>query len=219
MIMTASEPILLEKYAIWTAGKVALAAVILLIFTFATWIVIRKSTTVQEKTDKKSKKITTAVLLAVAATLGALMFLRFGMATEVIKGMILIMILLYAGISDVAKREVPDFVAPMILILSFVCFAPESLPSMILGAAAVFIPQLFIAILKPNRGIGGADIKITTALGFMLGAEKGIAAMLIGMLLAVIITAIAKKVRKESMKDAFALLPFLSIGAIAAYMI
>jgi prepilin signal peptidase PulO-like enzyme (type II secretory pathway) len=90
---------------------------------------------------------------------------------------------------------------------------------MLAGAAVVFIPQLATAMLTPNRPIGGADIKISTALAFLLGAEKGIFALVVGMLLAVVITAISNKLNDRDQKQPFPLVPFLWIGATLAYMI
>ena len=107
----------------------------------------------------------------------------------------------------------------MILILAFVGFEITNLPSMLIGAAVVFLPQLAISVLRPQRAIGGADIKISTALAFLLGAEKGIFALITGMLAGVIIMLIVRKIRKETNREPFALVPFLSFGAMLAFLI
>ena len=78
---------------------------------------------------------------------------------------------------------------------------------------------MIVSVIRPGKAIGGADIKISTALAFLLGFEKGIFAMLIGMLSGVIFMVIVRKVRKEKKKDPFALVPFLSFGALLAYCI
>ena len=103
--------------------------------------------------------------------------------------------------------------------LAFVGFEPANLPSMLVGAAVVFLPQLAISMLRPGRAVGGADIKISTALAFLLGAEKGIFALIAGMLTGVIVMFIVRKIRKETNKEPFALVPFLSFGAMLAFMI
>lgn len=154
-----------------------------------------------------------------SAVVGLILLLRFGVSLTTVKGMILTLLLLYASLSDFKKREVPDCISVMILILAFVGFEPSNLLSMLAGAAVVFIPQLATTMLTPNRPIGGADIKISTALAFLLGAEKGIFALVVGMLLAVVITAIANKLNDRDQKQAFPLVPFLWIGATLAYMI
>ena len=154
-----------------------------------------------------------------SAVVGLILLLAFGVSLTTVKGMILTLLLLYASLSDFKKREVPDCISVMILILAFVGFEPSNLLSMLAGAAVVFIPQLATTMLTPNRPIGGADIKISTALAFLLGAEKGIFALVVGMLLAVVITAISNKLNDRDQKQAFPLVPFLWIGATLAYMI
>lgn len=154
-----------------------------------------------------------------SAVVGLILLLRFGISLTTVKGMILTLLLLYASLSDFKKREVPDCISVMILILAFVGFESSNLLSMLAGAAVVFIPQLATTMLTPNRPIGGADIKISTALAFLLGAEKGIFALVVGMLLAVVITAISNKLNDRDQKQAFPLVPFLWIGATLAYMI
>ena len=154
-----------------------------------------------------------------SAVVGLILLLRFGVSLTTVKGMILTLLLLYASLSDFKKLEVPDCISVMILILAFVGFEPSNLLSMLAGAAVVFIPQLATTMLTPNRPIGGADIKISTALAFLLGAEKGIFALVVGMLLAVVITAISNKLNDQDQKQAFPLVPFLWIGATLAYMI
>ena len=154
-----------------------------------------------------------------SAVVGLILLLRFGVSLTTVKGMILTLLLLYASLSDFKKREVPDCICVMILILAFVGFEPSNLLSMLAGAAVVFIPQLATTMLTPNRPIGGADIKISTALAFLLCAHKGIYALVVGMLLAVVITAISNKLNDRDQKQAFPLVPFLWIGATLAYMI
>lgn len=150
---------------------------------------------------------------------GLILLLAFGVSLTTVKGMILTLLLLYGSLSDFKKREVPDCISVMILILAFVGFEPGNLLNMLAGAAVAFIPQLATTLMTPNRPIGGADIKISTALAFLLGAQKGVFALIVGMLLAVVITAISNKIHERDQKQAFPLVPFLWIGATIAYML
>ncbi len=192
--------------------QIAAGAVILGIFTLAVWIMLRHS-----KKDL-NEPIIPAALVAYAGV-GLILLVVHGISIAAIQGLILCAILLWASLSDIAKHEVPDFITAAILILAFVGFEPANLPSMLIGAAVVFIPQLLVSVLRPKRAIGGADIKISTALAFLLGAEKEIFALLVGMLLGVIIMLIVRKIRKETNKEPFALVPFLSFGAMLAFII
>ena len=154
-----------------------------------------------------------------SAIIGLILLQTFGISIDAIKGMILTLLLLYASLSDFKYRKVQDCVSLMIVILAFVGFDSSNPLSMILGAITVFIPQLALAMMKPERAIGGADLKISTALAFLLGAQKGLFALIFGMLLAVITMAIYNKVNEKDQKEGFPLVPFLWMGATLAYMI
>lgn len=205
-------PIRLVDSAAETVLEIAVCAVILGVFTLAVWIMLRHSR------KELNEPVKPAALISYAGV-GLILFLVHGISLTAVKGLILCAILLWASLSDLEKHEVPDFISAMILILAFVGFDIANLPSMLLGAAVVFLPQMAVSILRPKRAIGGADIKISTALAFLLGAEKGIFALLTGMLCSVLVMLIVRKVRKETNREPFALVPFLSFGAMLAYMI
>ena len=150
---------------------------------------------------------------------GLILLLLHGVTLVSVKGMILCMILMWASISDIAKHEVPDFITVSIIILAFVGFEPANLPSMLVGAIVLFVPQLVVSMLRPERAVGGADMKISAALGFLLGAEKGLFAVITGLTISVISMLIVRKIKKESNKEPFALVPFLSFGAMLAFML
>ena len=90
---------------------------------------------------------------------------------------------------------------------------------MTIGALFVFIPQMALALIPPHKTLGGADIKLSTALAFLLGAWRGIGAYLAGLLLAVAFMSIYNRKKKDQQKKPFALVPFLSIGAMIAFLI
>ena len=192
-------------------GSILLYAAVLGVFTLATWIILRKS-----KDGLNNPKIVPALIAFTGV--GLVLLLMHGVTLVSVKGVILCMILMWASISDIAKHEVPDFITVSILILAFVGSEPANLLSMVVGAVIIFIPQVLISILRPTRAVGGADIKISASLGFLLGAEKGLFAVIVGPLVAVITMLIVRKIKKESNKEPFALVPFLSFGAMLAFV-
>ena len=210
--ITPIRPIRLTGSAPELAAKAFIYAAIIGVFTLAVLIMLRHSK------KELNEPIVPAALLSYAGA-GLIVLLVHGASLTAIQGLILCAVLLFASLSDIAKHEVPDFVSAMILILAFVGFEITNLPSMLIGAAVVFLPQLAISVLRPQRAIGGADIKISTALAFLLGAEKGIFALITGMLAGVIIMLIVRKIRKETNREPFALVPFLSFGAMLAFLI
>jgi leader peptidase (prepilin peptidase)/N-methyltransferase len=147
-----------------------------------------------------------------------LLSLRFGFGTELIQGSILCLLLLFASMSDIHTREVPDYIPIMIIITALIGTKLTELPLMLLAAVVITLPQLAVAILKTGS-YGGADIKLMAACAFMLGFEKGLFAICVGLSLAVICTMIIRKRQKKSVNESFALIPYLAIGSMAAFFI
>lgn len=207
-------PILIETVHANTVGMWATVAahfIVFGIFLFIAWLICNKS--------MRGKKAYSSIVFCLSTVVGLILLLLSGVTLVTVKGMILTLLLLYASISDLDTRKVSDCISVMILILAFVGFEAASLPSMLLGALVVFVPQFALAIIRPSRACGGADLKISTALAFLLGAEKGIFALIVGMLLAVIVMAIYNKANAKDQKEAFPLVPFLSIGALLSFII
>jgi len=155
------------------------------------------------------------ILPIIAATI---LFLRFGVGIESIKGLTLFMLLLYASNSDLQTREVCDNIPIMITITALIGIGISNIPMMVSGVICVTIPQLLIATLKPNS-YGGADIKIMATCSFLLGLERGLVAIVVGLLLAVIVTITIRKIQKKDLKDTFPIVPYLAIGSFLAFLI
>lgn len=191
-----------------------ISASILILAVFLIGVRIMLTKVWREKTESID-----ALCLVIAGEISGIFLILFGLGMTAIKGMILCGILIYASLSDLEKREVPDFVSVMILILALVNFNTSNLPSMLIGAAMVFVPQMVIAVTRPERSVGGADIKISTAVAFLLGAQAGLFALIVGLTLAVITMLILTKVNKAQKGEGFPLVPFIAIGTMIAYMI
>lgn len=144
--------------------------------------------------------------------------LRFGFGMVLVQGVILCLILLYAANSDILTREVADGISVMIVITALIGAKFADIPMMFLAAVLITLPQLLIAVLKPNC-YGGADIKLMAVCAFLLGVWKGFFAIIIGLLLAVICTLIIRKVQKKNGKEPFALIPYLAVSSMLAFFI
>jgi len=158
------------------------------------------------------------IIFSFSGLFGVIILAINGPTLSAVKVMILFGILLFASISDIQTREVSDSIWIMIFILSFVGLESTNLTSMVIGAVSVFIPQMIVAITRPGS-IGGADIKITTATAFLLGAENGVFALLIGLVLAIITMMGLHMVKRHDKENSFPLVPFLSIGIILSSFI
>jgi len=148
-----------------------------------------------------------------------LLYFIGGFSMWTVKGIILALILLYASIEDISTHEADDFIWVMLIILSLVNLENVRVASMIFGAIVVFVPQMAIAIFSKKGGIGGADIKISTAAALCLGFYGAVIGYMVGLIFAVVFQTIYNKVKKQSNKEAFPLLPFLSTGLMIGYFI
>jgi len=148
-----------------------------------------------------------------------LLYFIGGVSMWTVKGIVMALILLYASIEDVSTHEADDFIWVMLIILSLVNLENVRVASMIFGAIVVFVPQMAIAIFSKKGGIGGADIKISTAAALCLGFYGAVIGYMVGLIFAVVFQTIYNKVKKQSNKEAFPLLPFLSTGLMIGYFI
>ena len=147
----------------------------------------------------------------------ALLFLTGGMSIWTVKGIVMALILLYASVQDLSTREADDFLWVMLLILAFVGIEAGGVRPMVVGGLVILIPQLAIAISSKNVGIGGADIKISTAAAVILGFHGGVIGYMLGLVFAIVFQMIYNRIKKRSNQAPFPLLPFLSTGLMIGY--
>jgi prepilin signal peptidase PulO-like enzyme (type II secretory pathway) len=160
------------------------------------------------------------VNLILSAVIPIALFLRYGASLELVQGVFLMFVLMYATWSDLTSHTVDDYVPLLVFALGVASMATVGLSSMLFGAFAVFVPQIVMALIPKCKPLGGADLKLSTALAFLLGWERGIIGFVAGLLIAVIYMAIYNRVKKTETKEekAFALVPFLSIAAMVLFM-
>ena len=141
------------------------------------------------------------------------------MILRIVRGILLAGLLLYGSIHDIRTHTMPDRVWMGIAGISFLGIRLCDLPSMFLGVAAVLLIEVPLAVLLKDRAIGGADIKLSAAGAFLLGWQKGLAALILGLTLSLIVVPIVRRIRHEDNRKAFALVPFLAVGIMTAALI
>lgn len=165
--------------------------------------------------NKESKKI--PIYHCISIILVSSLLIVFGWSTELLKGIILLQILLYASVSDIQTHEVKDFVSVLIFITGFIGVTLSDIPRMLFSGLAIGGVLLICAMVSGNR-LGGADVKLSAAYAFLLGFSKSIAGLVIGLFLAIICNIYFSHKNKTKGK-AFPLVPYLSIGFMAMYFI
>lgn len=156
-----------------------------------------------------SDKVRYVPVLAAAGT--AILTGVYGMNLHTFACILFGQVLLFAAEYDIATYTVPDYVPVLILIggLFEVEFAPA-----LLGLVLVPLPLLAAALIKEGS-IGGGDIKLMGACGFMLGVKRGYIALMLGLFLAVMIQAAYAKEENKG----FALVPYLAVGCLLALLV
>lgn len=165
--------------------------------------------------NKESKKI--PLYHCISIILVSSLLIAFGWSIELLKGIILLQILLYASVSDIQTHEVKDFVSVLIFITGFIGVTLSDIPMMLFSGLAIGGVLLICAMVSGNR-LGGADVKLSAACAFLLGFSKSIAGLVIGLFLAIICNIYFSHKNKTKGK-AFPLVPYLSIGFMAMYFI
>ena len=169
---------------------------------------------IKSKYGKKENPLN--IILPVLVSL--FLLLRFGFEMKMIQGFIFCLLLLVASNSDIRTRMVDDYIPIMVVITALIGTTISDLPMMLLSTVLITIPQHAIAVLKPNT-YGGADIKLMAASAFLLELHKGLAAIVIGLSLAVICTVTIRKMQKKSIQESFALIPYLAIGCMTSFFL
>ena len=158
----------------------------------------------------KGKTIAGFILISSIAAIA--LFCFFGLSVKAIQGIIFSHILLVASYSDIKTRECDDYLSVMLLLTAFIGIEISAIPSMFI--AAMFTAGMFLlVVLTVSDGIGGADIKIASASVFLLGFQRGIVGLIVGLLLAIIFN-LAK-----SKKTGFPMVPYLTAAFIPAFFL
>lgn len=131
------------------------------------------------------------------------------------------------GAYDCKYRRVPDLA--LVLFLPVALLAPvvqaggliweplfRALLTSCIGAAGCFLILLAAALLsKDGAGLGGGDIKLMTALGFIYGPAGAAGILLIAAPLAAVAACMAR--RKKGLRPlGLPFVPFLALGTLAA---
>ena len=148
--------------------------------------------------------LTAHITMAVAAVFLCL----HGVSMEALRSILLCQALIMAGTCDAATYEIPDFMHLLIAMVGLVGF--QTLPAL-LGFVLVPLPFL-IAAVKTDK-IGGGDVKLMAASGFVLGVTGGVWMMVWGLSMGILWNA---AFRRE--KPSIPLAPFLAFGCFMALL-
>ena len=118
-------------------------------------------------------------------------------------------IMLYAAFEDIKTRECGDFLSVTLGITGIIGKEPKELFLSLIAFAGIILILLISSAVTKN-GIGGGDVKFAGAAALVLGFFNTAAALVSGLLAAVVIN----KLRKQK---SFPLLPYLTPAFMTAY--
>jgi Flp pilus assembly protein protease CpaA len=215
-----SPPVVNPIIQTFVAENIIASDVLLLIFKMIMVVVasIVVGLLLNKSMDKKGFVTNKAFTLIASTAIALGLSLRFGMSVYTFQGMFLFFLLLYASMSDLTDRHVANHISISILALSLISVPTVGFTSMLIGGAVSAAIQLGVTALS-GGGYGGADWKISSACAFLLGWQRGLAGMVLGLLIGVIFTLAYNKIKDRDIHEGFALVPFISIGMLAVFFI
>lgn len=120
--------------------------------------------------------------------------------------------LLWAAISDLRRRIIPDWTWIAILLIGFLSAFLMPYPTLVQRIAGFLLPGLCLLLLGMKYGgVGGGDIKLTAAVGFCFGLNALTGILFFALLSACIYVAVVKK-------KSIPLAVFLYIGFIVSIL-
>ncbi len=128
-------------------------------------------------------------------------------AWEYVKISAFIILLILASIEDLKNMEVPHRYWILMLVVGLINVSWDSL----IGLVVCFTIFFIVAMLT---NLGGADVKIAGACGFVMGTIPCLFALVIGLFISVIVEQIITAIKNNGIKHKYPLVPYMAIGCI-----
>ena len=139
------------------------------------------------------------------------------MTPLIVKGALFGLLLLSAAVWDMRSREIPDLIPALLFLCGLIGFRPAASAA---GLLLVGGPFLLAAVLIKRVGfaIGGGDVKLMGACGFVLGVWPGLVQALLSLSLAVLVGLVECRLQKQPLSMVrLPLAPFFCFGGVSAY--
>ena len=139
------------------------------------------------------------------------------MTPLIVKGALFGLLLLFAAVWDMRNREIPNLIPALLLLCGLIGFRPTT---SVAGMFLVGGPFLLAAVLIKRDGfaIGGGDMKLMGACGFVLGVWPGLIQAVLSLSLAVLVGLVECRLQKQPLSMVrLPLAPFFCFGGVSAY--
>lgn len=138
----------------------------------------------------------------------------YGYSVKTLWCVMLCQVLLMASVWDITTHTIPDCFHIFIMMIGLIGFDPSK---SFIGMVVVALP-FFISAMISEKGMGGGDVKLMGAIGFVIGVKLGIIALALGLLIAIVFEQYFKIAKNKSTNEPFALVPYLGIGCAMALL-
>ena len=139
------------------------------------------------------------------------------MTPLMVKGTLFGLLLLSAAVWDMRNREIPNLIPILLFLCGLIGFRPAASAA---GLLLVGGPFLLAAVLIKRDGfaIGGGDVKLMGACGFVLGVWPGLLQTVLSLSLAVLAGLVECCLQKRPLSMVrLPLAPFFCFGGVSAY--
>ena len=139
------------------------------------------------------------------------------MTPLMVKGTLFGLLLLSAAVWDMRNREIPNLIPILLFLCGLIGFRPAASAA---GLLLVGGPFLLAAVLIKRDGfaIGGGDVKLMGACGFVLGVWPGLVQAVLSLSLAVLAGMVECRLQKRPLSMVrLPLAPFFCFGGVSAY--
>lgn len=141
--------------------------------------------------------------------------LAFDTGLLVIKGFLFAEILLVASYFDVRTRIIPDWIHVLIILVGFIEFDPVK---SIVGLILTPLPFLIMAMIKEGS-IGGGDVKLIGAWGFVVGVEYVLHTLIISLIIFIIINCIYSSSERSLYNKHYPMIPYFAFSNLLTLVI
>ena len=128
--------------------------------------------------------------------------------------------LILISLIDYKTQIIPDRLVGVIAVsgvLYNLLYAPQSVVDMLLGGAVGFVVMLVIFVIS-RGGMGGGDVKLSTAVGLWLGVEGTLLFLLLAFIMGGVISLLLLVSGAKSKGDAIPFGPFLCFAAFVTVL-
>ena len=139
------------------------------------------------------------------------------MTPLMVKGTLFGLLLLSAAVWDMRNREIPNLIPALLLLCGLIGFRPAASAAGPMVGGGPFLVAA-VRLKRDGVGIGGGDVKLMGACGFVLGVWPGLIQTVLSLSLAVLTGLVECRLQKQPLSAVrLPLAPFFCFGGVSAY--